>query len=72
VTLRLRVSEPSLAEALATFLNRRECVAETTATGWVILELPHELHEKQAHLELRLYVRLWEVLNETRVDIVST
>jgi hypothetical protein len=32
--------------------------------------LPHELHDQQARMEVDLYLRVWESLHDTRVEIV--
>jgi hypothetical protein len=68
---RLRPTEPELARQLALFLRRQGCRANLDGEGAVLVELPHEFHEKQAELELGLYVRLWEVLSGTRVTILE-
>jgi hypothetical protein len=69
--LLLRTREPELAPALAFFLRRQGCAADLRGDGTVSVELPHELHEKQAQMELELYVRLWEVLHGTRIEVVN-
>jgi hypothetical protein len=39
--------------------------------GTVSVGLPHGLHEKQAQMELELYIRLWELLHGTRIEVVD-
>jgi hypothetical protein len=69
--LHLRTREPELAPALALFLRRQGCAAHVRPDGTVSVELPHDLHEKQAQMELELYVRLWEVLHGTRIEVLD-
>ena len=54
---RLRPVERELAPALALCLRRQGCSTKLTRDGDIIVEPPHELHDEQAELELRLYVR---------------
>jgi hypothetical protein len=69
--LHLRTREPELAPALAFFLRRQGCAADLRRDGTISVQLPHELHEKQAQMELELYVRLWEVLHGTRIEVLD-
>jgi hypothetical protein len=69
--LLLRTKEPELAPALAFFLRRQGCSVDLREDGTVSADLPHELHEKQALMELELYVRLWEVLHRTRIEVLN-
>jgi hypothetical protein len=69
--LHLRPRERELAPALAFFLRRQGCAAELRQDGTVLVELPHQLHEQQAEMELDLYVRLWEVLHGTRIEVLD-
>jgi hypothetical protein len=69
--LHLRTREPELAPALAFFLRRQGCAAHLRPDGTVSVELPHQLHQKQAQMELELYVRLWEVLHGTRIEVLD-
>jgi hypothetical protein len=66
---RVQPVERELAPALAHYLRRQGCSTELTREGAIIVTPPHELHDEQAELELRLYVRLWEVLHGTRVSL---
>jgi hypothetical protein len=62
--VRLRLSDPELAENLRDFLERRECVAVQVDAVTLEVELPHELHAEEARLELDLYLRVWQSLHE--------
>jgi hypothetical protein len=62
--VRLRLSDPELAESLREFLERRECVAVQIDAVTLDVELPHEIHAEQARLELELYLRVWQSLHE--------
>ena len=70
MTIRLRLSEPRVAEDLASFLSRYDCRAEVAADGTVMVELPHVLHRDQARMELELYIRLWQALRGVSVDLL--
>jgi hypothetical protein len=67
MTIRLRLSEPRIADDLASFLSRRDCRAEVAEDGTVTVELPHALHRDQARMELELYIRLWQTLRGVSV-----
>jgi hypothetical protein len=67
MTIRLRLSEPGLAEDLASFLSRHDCPAAAAEDSSVLVELPHLLHQEQARLELELYIRLWQALRAVTV-----
>jgi hypothetical protein len=69
--LHLRPREREIAPALAFFLRRQGCAAELRQDGTVLVELPHQLHEQQAEMELELYVRLWEVLHGARIEVLD-
>jgi hypothetical protein len=71
MTIRLRLSEPGLADALALFLSRRECPAEVAEDGTVMVELAHALHQEQARMELELYVRVWQALHDIGVNFLD-
>jgi hypothetical protein len=66
---RLLPTERELAPALALFLHRQGCRTRVTEEGAIMVEPPHDVHAKQAELELRLYIRLWEVLYGTHVTV---
>jgi hypothetical protein len=59
---RLELLEPALAEDLVDFLRRRECAAEVVAAV-IEVELPRELGDERARLELDLLLRVWEALH---------
>jgi hypothetical protein len=67
----LRLSDPGERDALRTFLEKRECRVEEIAPDLLRVGLPHELHDQQARLEVDLYLRVWESLHDSRVEIVS-
>ena len=62
--MRLRLSDPELADNLRDFLERRECAVVQIYAETLEFELPHELHSEQALLELDLYLRVWQSLHE--------
>ena len=67
----LRLSDPGEREALRAFLQKRECRVEEIAPDLLRVGLPHELHDQQARLEVDLYLRVWESLHDSRIEIVS-
>jgi hypothetical protein len=69
MTIRLRLSDPGVADDLATFLSRHDCRAEVAEDGTVLVELPHALHRDQARRELELYIRLWQALRGVSIAI---
>jgi len=71
MTIRLRLSDPGLADALALFLSRRECPAEAVEDGTVVVQPAHAIHPEQARLEIELYVRVWQTLHGIGVDFVD-
>jgi hypothetical protein len=71
MTIRLRLSEPGVADDLATFLSRHDCRAEVAEDETVLVELPHTLHPDQARMELELYIRLWQALRGVSIAITS-
>jgi len=66
----LRLSNPGERDALRAFLEKRECHVEELATDLLGVGLPHELHDEQARLEVDLYLRVWESLHDSRIEIV--
>jgi hypothetical protein len=72
MTIRLQLSDPGLADALARFLSRRECPAEAAEDGTVKVELAHPLHDEQARMEVELYVRVWQALHGVGVDFLES
>jgi hypothetical protein len=69
--IRLRPSEPGIADDLASFLSRHDCRAEVAEDGTVMVELPHVLHRAQARMELELCIRLWQALRGVGIAISS-
>ena len=67
----LRLSDPGERDALRAFLEKRECRVEEIAPDVLRVGLPHELHDQQARLEVDLYLRVWESLHDSRLEIVS-
>jgi hypothetical protein len=72
MTIRLQLSDPDLADALARFLSQRECPAEAAEDGTVNVELAHALHDEQARMEVELYVRVWQALHGVGVDFLES
>jgi IS5 family transposase len=69
--VRLRLSDPELADSLGDFLQRRECAVVQLEADILDVSLPHELHAAQARLELDLYLRVWQSLHKwTPVEYV--
>jgi IS5 family transposase len=69
--VRLRLSDPELADSLRDFLERRECAVVQLEADILDVSLPHELHAAQARLELDLYLRVWQSLHQwTPVEYV--
>jgi hypothetical protein len=66
----LRLSDPGELDALRAFLEKRECRVQLLAPDLLYVGLPHELHDQQARMEVDLYLRVWESLHDTRVEIV--
>jgi hypothetical protein len=59
---RLELLEPGLVDDLIDFFRRRECVAEHVAAV-IELELPPELGDERARMELELLLRVWQALH---------
>jgi hypothetical protein len=71
VEVTLRLSDPGEKDALHAFLEKRECHVQELADDMLRVGMPHELHEQQARLEVDLYLRVWESLHDSRIEIVS-
>ena len=67
----LRLTDPDERDALSAFLEKHECQVEELADDLLCVSLPHEPHEQQARLEVDLYLRVWESLHDSHIDIVS-
>jgi hypothetical protein len=59
---RLELLEPGLVDDLIDFLRRRECAAEHVASV-IEVELPLELGDERARMELELLLRVWQALH---------
>lgn len=68
--VKLRLSDPTERESVRAFLEKRECRVEALGTDLLRVDLPHELHDEQARLELDLYLRVWESLHDGRIDVI--
>ena len=67
----LRLNDAAARDALRAFLEKRECRVEMLAPDLLRVDLPHELHDEQARMEVDLYLRVWESLHDSRVEVVS-
>jgi hypothetical protein len=63
--MKVRVSDPSLADDLLEFLQLRRCVGERTSVDTLDVDLPEVPRADAAELELDLYLRVWEALGGT-------
>lgn len=67
--MHVRLSDPTLAETFVHFLRRVECVAdlgevEPHGDGIAVeVEVPQAYDERQARLEVALYLRVWEAVH---------
>lgn len=65
----VRLSDPTLAEKFLGYLRGAECIAslgnvEAHAEGIAVhVELPAAYDEKQARMEVDLYLRVWEAVH---------
>jgi hypothetical protein len=67
----LRLSDPRERDSLCAFLERRECHVEELAADVLRVDLPHDLHDEQARLEIDLYLRLWESLHDGHIEVIA-
>ena len=67
----LRLSDAAQRDALRAFLEKRECHVEVLAPDVLRVDLPHELHDEQARMEVDLYLRVWESLHDSRIEVVA-
>lgn len=63
LTVRLRLSDPALVDALLFFFRKRDSQAELVEEGVVEVALLHVFDDRQGRLELDLYLRVWEALH---------
>lgn len=69
--VQLRVSDPALVEDLLRFFRKRESSAERVDEDTVEVSILHILDERQARLELDLYLRVWQALHpNTDISLV--
>jgi hypothetical protein len=67
--MRVRISDPGLAEELLDFLRRADCIAdvgdvEAHAEGIAVqVEVPRAYDDQQARMEVALYLRVWEAMH---------
>jgi len=66
----LRLTAPAERDALKAYLEKRECRVEEVADDMLRVDLPHELHDEQAQMEMDVYLRVWESLHHSRIEIV--
>jgi hypothetical protein len=71
MALTVRLSDPGERDALRSFLEKHECRVEELADDILRVGLPHELHERQASMEVHLYLRVWQSLHDSRIEIIS-
>jgi hypothetical protein len=55
--IHLRLSDSQATDSLLEFFHRREMTARRLGDDRVAVELPHDLHEQQARMELDLLLR---------------
>jgi hypothetical protein len=58
--VRVELSDPSLADDLASFLRRAQCRAERAGAGELAVDLPDALLPEAARLELEAYLAVWQ------------
>ncbi|HEY3070470.1 MAG TPA: hypothetical protein VGJ34_09140 [Gaiellaceae bacterium] len=63
LTVRLRLSDPALLDDLLFFFRKRDSQAEPVEDDVVEVTILHVLDDRQARLELDLYLRVWEALH---------
>jgi hypothetical protein len=68
--VKLRLSDPGERDSVRAFLERRECHVEELAPDVLRVDLPHELHDEQARLEIDLLLRVWESLHDSHIDLI--
>jgi hypothetical protein len=66
--LKIRLSEPSLADDLLGFLRSKQCVAEHLSETTFSVEPPALPVAKAGLLELDLYLHVWDVLHPETIE----
>jgi hypothetical protein len=61
--VRLRLSDPALADDLIAFFRKRESTAKRVGDDVVEVSILHVLDERQGRMELDLYLRVWESIH---------
>ena len=67
--MQVRLSDPTLAEEFLGFLRRADCIAdvgdvEAHAEGIAVkVDVPKAYDRDQAHMEVALYLRVWEAMH---------
>jgi len=70
LTVRLRLSDPALVDDLLFFFRKRDSRAELVEDSVIEVAILHVLDDRQAQLELDLYLRVWEALHpDARVEV---
>ena len=71
LTVRLRLIDPALVDDLLFFFRKRDSQAELVEDDVVEVAILHVLDDRQARLELDLYLRVWEALHpDAPVDVL--
>jgi hypothetical protein len=69
--VQLRVSDSALVEDLLRFFRKRESSAERVDEDTIEVSILHIADERQARLELDLYLRVWQALHpDTDISLV--
>ena len=69
--IQLRLSDQQATDDLLDFFQRREMPTRRVGKDGLAVELPEELHERQARQEIELLLRVWQLMNpDLRVDVV--
>jgi hypothetical protein len=63
LTVRLRLSDPALVDDLLFFFRKRDSQAERVEDDVVEVAIVNVIDDRQARLELDLYLRVWEALH---------
>jgi hypothetical protein len=61
--VKVKLSDPALADDLVAFLRRAHCEAEREENGTLAVTLPDALPEEAARLELEAYLTAWRALH---------
>jgi hypothetical protein len=61
--MHIRLRDPELLPALQALLRRAHCVVEKVAPDTLAAAVPEAADERQARLEIDLYLRAWRILH---------